>query len=354
MSQDDYEIIRPSGEIFGFDANLASAYGVQPALLIQHFQYWIRINKRKKQNLIEGRTWTYNSYDNIAEFFPFFTAKQVITAINNLEKYGVIIKGNYNKKSNDPTLWFAFTNEDVFLPEFAAKKPVDEPTPNAPLSQESCENEPPIPADQTVSRADQTVSRADQTVSAIPITIPVTIPKKTNHLPAPQTDKVGQAGGLQKSEEIKIYACLQDIEISKGDKIRLTSQYDEKTVAKSVSHCMKPNIKINKSLDGLIFHFCANPDHIKECKEDIQVEKVKAQDLAVEMKEKHRGLSAQVIKKFWNNLREFGIIISTTFDKLTIRTERMEEEIYFDRKTFINDFWHSLQKSGFDMRLLKN
>lgn len=97
-----------------FPPELAVKYGVDEALMIVHFQFWINFNKGNGKNFRDGRTWTYQSREAIAAHFPYWTPKQVRRITDSLVKKEVLIKGNYNKASMDKTTWFAFKDEEMF------------------------------------------------------------------------------------------------------------------------------------------------------------------------------------------------------------------------------------------------
>lgn len=106
-----------------FDIDVATKYGVNAALLINHFAHWIRINQRAGRNCHGGRTWMYQTMDQIAEQFPYFTKEQIRTTLDwlctgkNRHSPGekqiepILMKGNFNKLSFDKTTWFAFVDE---------------------------------------------------------------------------------------------------------------------------------------------------------------------------------------------------------------------------------------------------
>lgn len=108
-----------------FDVEVACKYGHTEAILINHFAFWIRFNQRKNANFKDGRTWMYQTLDEIAENFPYLTKEQVRTTIDHLcqgknrrskgEKSfePLLIKGNYNKAAMDRTCWYAFIDESI-------------------------------------------------------------------------------------------------------------------------------------------------------------------------------------------------------------------------------------------------
>lgn len=98
-----------------FDIHLAEKYGIHEAIIIHHFQHWIRVNKRLKRNFHEGRTWTYQTRGEINAHLPYLSDKEIRGGIERLVEKEVLLKSNYNKTSFDRTSWYAFVNEDDFL-----------------------------------------------------------------------------------------------------------------------------------------------------------------------------------------------------------------------------------------------
>lgn len=98
-----------------FNENVAAQYGIAEAVLIDHFQYWIKLNKRNERHDHEGRTWTYATAKSLSEWFPYLSEKQIWLAINKLVDGGVIIKGNFNRTKYDRTTWYAFTLESFWI-----------------------------------------------------------------------------------------------------------------------------------------------------------------------------------------------------------------------------------------------
>jgi len=94
----------------------AVKYGINEAILLNYFQFWITKNRLNKKNLIEGKTWTYISREDIiTDYLPFFSHQNIRTAVKNLIAHGVIMKGNFNQRKYDKTNWFAFINENEFV-----------------------------------------------------------------------------------------------------------------------------------------------------------------------------------------------------------------------------------------------
>jgi hypothetical protein len=100
---------------FSFNVEFANRYGIDEAIMIKSFQFWIRLNKANGNNFNDGKYWTYNTNKSLALYFSFWSEKQVRRIIESLVDKGILLKGNYNKIGYDRTIWYAFTDEDLYL-----------------------------------------------------------------------------------------------------------------------------------------------------------------------------------------------------------------------------------------------
>lgn len=90
-----------------FDPLVATQVGINAAVIYQNLLFWIEKNEANDHNLKDGRYWTYNSIAAFAKLFPYFTEKQIRTAIDKLLNAGLILKGNYSQDRYDRTAWYA-------------------------------------------------------------------------------------------------------------------------------------------------------------------------------------------------------------------------------------------------------
>jgi len=98
-----------------FDIELAQKYGVDCAIVIKNFQFWIIKNKANCKNDFDGRTWTYNSVSALSKIFPYYSEKQIRTILKKLIDNEILIEGNYNQSGYDKTKWYAFKEENRFV-----------------------------------------------------------------------------------------------------------------------------------------------------------------------------------------------------------------------------------------------
>jgi len=105
-------------ESHSFNLFLACKYSVDEALLIQHFQFWIRFNRINPKNntshIHSDKCWTYQTREQIQSYMPYWSVDQVRRLCDKLVERGVLVKHNFNKKRFDKTIWYAFGNEKEF------------------------------------------------------------------------------------------------------------------------------------------------------------------------------------------------------------------------------------------------
>ena len=96
-----------------FNEQLADRVGVNGAIILQNFAFWINLNKENKSNFKEGKHWTYITLKSLEEKFSFLTPDKIRYAISKLIDLGIIQKGNFNKTKYDRTLWYSFTDDSI-------------------------------------------------------------------------------------------------------------------------------------------------------------------------------------------------------------------------------------------------
>lgn len=99
-----------------FNTDDAKKYGLPQAVILYNMRYWIAYNKAHRENIHDGRVWTYNSVRAYGELFPYLTTDQIRRYIETLEKAGAIICGSYNKRGGDRTKWHSLPGDEGLAP----------------------------------------------------------------------------------------------------------------------------------------------------------------------------------------------------------------------------------------------
>jgi len=93
--------------LYSFNPYHAKEYGVDESIMLHNILYWLQKNRANKENLRDGKYWTYNSASAFTELFPFWNERKIARILSSLEKQGAIESGNFNRVSYDRTKWFS-------------------------------------------------------------------------------------------------------------------------------------------------------------------------------------------------------------------------------------------------------
>tara|TARA_R110000737_G_scaffold103064_1_gene136383 strand:+ start:61 stop:816 length:756 start_codon:yes stop_codon:yes gene_type:complete len=98
---------------YSFNIHIAKKYGVDEAIMIKNFQFWILKNEASEKHSHKGSYWTYNSVSSFAKVFPFWTKSQVSRVLKSLIDKNLLKVDNFNKVSYDRTRWYSFTDHAI-------------------------------------------------------------------------------------------------------------------------------------------------------------------------------------------------------------------------------------------------
>lgn len=86
---------------------LAKLLGISETIILNQIHYWLE----KKKNIIDGRSWVYNTYENWQEQICFLSVSTIKKAIKKMESMGIIIADNFNRAKVDKTKWYTINYE---------------------------------------------------------------------------------------------------------------------------------------------------------------------------------------------------------------------------------------------------
>lgn len=107
---------------YSFDVEMAEKIGVNEAIMLNNFVFWLKSNKANEKNFFDGSYWTYNSQKAFTELFPFWNELQIKRILKSLVEQGILAVGNYNKNPFDRTNWYSLTEEYFYLIDFTKTK----------------------------------------------------------------------------------------------------------------------------------------------------------------------------------------------------------------------------------------
>ena len=100
---------------YNFNVEIATKIGVDEAIMLNNFVYWLAKNKANNKNFFDGNFWTFNSVRAYCELFPFWKESQIKRILKSLIDQNVLVVGNYNQSAYDRTNWYSLSNEYIYL-----------------------------------------------------------------------------------------------------------------------------------------------------------------------------------------------------------------------------------------------
>lgn len=96
-----------------FNVELAMKYGIEEAILIENFAFWIKKNAANGVNYVNGEYWTYNTAKALEELFPYMNLKKIQRILVKLEELKILKSDNFNKKAYDRTKWYCIIDPEI-------------------------------------------------------------------------------------------------------------------------------------------------------------------------------------------------------------------------------------------------
>lgn len=130
-----------------FNVQFAQKYGIEEAIIVHNFYFWLRKNIANEKHLHNGRYWAYNSNKAFTQLFPYINKTKIFRVLKHLEEEGILLKDYFNKDARDRTLWYAFSDSGIEILNFFGYDMVDFKMANCIVQNEICtvQNETTIP-----------------------------------------------------------------------------------------------------------------------------------------------------------------------------------------------------------------
>ena len=92
--------------IHACSVDLAKEIGLERAMMLHQFSYWVNINEANKRNFHDGKYWTYNSFNALQELFPYWSISTVKRLVASLLKDGYLLQAHHASNWSDRTNWY--------------------------------------------------------------------------------------------------------------------------------------------------------------------------------------------------------------------------------------------------------
>lgn len=78
-----------------FDPAVAAKFGVDEAIVINHFTYFLNHHKANETNYFEGHYWTYDTADSLAQKMPYWSKNKIQKLLKRMEERHLLISGDF-------------------------------------------------------------------------------------------------------------------------------------------------------------------------------------------------------------------------------------------------------------------
>lgn len=92
---------------------LATLIGLNEAVMLQQIHYWLKIKESNGDPKFYhyNRWWVYNTYDEWAEQFPFWSSRTIKRIVKSLTEMKLLEIDRFNEKGYDNTNWYSINYE---------------------------------------------------------------------------------------------------------------------------------------------------------------------------------------------------------------------------------------------------
>lgn len=106
-----------------FNVEIAEKYGIEKAVLLENFYFWVKKNQANKKNIHNGKAYTFNTAEAFAELFPYIKERKIAQLLREMENQdGLLISGQFHKY--DRTKSYTLTDFALSLYESNIQNPV--------------------------------------------------------------------------------------------------------------------------------------------------------------------------------------------------------------------------------------
>ena len=96
--------------------DLAKCLGLDEAAIVKQINSWCEFNRKNKsaQHFKEGYYWTFNTYKEWIDEFPWLGYRTLQRKFKKLEELGVIVASKHRARQNDQTKWYRVDAERLY------------------------------------------------------------------------------------------------------------------------------------------------------------------------------------------------------------------------------------------------
>lgn len=107
-----------------FSVDVAMSFGVDVALMLNHFSFWYLKNKSDNHQYFKGDYWVRMKATQMQEYYPYYTIRQLRYLVDKMIDLKLLKQDEFNTKKNDRTKWYSLTKKSKNLLNISTDKNV--------------------------------------------------------------------------------------------------------------------------------------------------------------------------------------------------------------------------------------
>jgi hypothetical protein len=107
-----------------FSVDVAQDFGVEMALMLNHFSFWYLKNKSDNNQFFKGDYWVRMKATQLREYYPYFSLRQLRYLIDKMIDLNLLKQDEFNTKKNDRTKWYCLTKKSKNILNISTDKNV--------------------------------------------------------------------------------------------------------------------------------------------------------------------------------------------------------------------------------------
>ena len=105
-----------------FNVDIAKKYGIEKAVILENFYFWIKKNQANRKNMHDGKAYTYNTASAFAELFPYIPERKIAKILREMEfEDGLLLSGQFNKYDRTKSYTLTDNAMSFFEPSIVTK-----------------------------------------------------------------------------------------------------------------------------------------------------------------------------------------------------------------------------------------
>jgi hypothetical protein len=107
-----------------FSVEIANEFGVNVALMLNHFSFWYLKNKADNVHFRKNDYWVRMKAATMKQYYPYYSERQLRHLVDKMIDLELLKQDEFNDKKNDRTKWYCLTKKSKKVLQISTDKNV--------------------------------------------------------------------------------------------------------------------------------------------------------------------------------------------------------------------------------------